>query len=99
MDVTSLYTNIPHEEGICCTKELLSFKWKNSWPNNDNLIKMLELVLNCNNFTFTNENYLQINCTAMGTQVAPTYANLFMDSIEKSLHTLEIIDLEFGSGL
>ena len=44
---------------------------------------MLKLVLKCNNFTFNNENYLQINGTVMGTRVAPTYANLVMDHIER----------------
>ena len=44
---------------------------------------MLELVLKLNNFTFNSAHYLQINGTAMGTRVAPTYANLFMDSIER----------------
>ena len=83
MDVTSLYTNIPHDEGINCIRELLNSKRQNGLPRNDNLIKMLELVLKLNNFTFNSEHYLQINGTAMGTRVAPTYANLFMDSIER----------------
>ena len=83
MDVTSLYTNIPHDEGIQAIKELMNSKRKNQLPTNDNIIKMLELILKCNNFTFNNENYFQINGTAMGTRVPPTYANLFMDSIER----------------
>ena len=41
------------------------------------------MVLKMNNFTFNNKNNLQINGTAMGTRVAPTYANLFMDYIER----------------
>ena len=83
MNVTSLYTKIPYDEGILCIKELLNSKQKNAVPTNDILIRILELVLKCNNFTFNNENYLQINGTAMGTRVSPTYANLFMDSIER----------------
>ena len=83
MDVTSLYTNIPHDEGIECIRNLLNSKRQNKLPRNHNLIKMLELVLKLNNFTFNSENYLQVNGTAMGTRVAPTYANLFMDSIER----------------
>ena len=61
MDVMSLYTNIPHDEGIQAIQELLNSKRKNQLPTNDNTIKMLELVLKCNNFMFNNENYLQIN--------------------------------------
>ena len=85
MDVTNLYTNIPHDEGIQCIKDLLNFKRRNSLPSNTNLVKILELVLKCNNFTFNNDHYLQVNGTAMATRVAPTYANLFTDSIEIKL--------------
>ena len=83
MDVTSLYTNIPHSEGIDCIKELLNSKRQNQFPTNENLLKLLEMVLKLNNFMFNNKNYLQINGTAMDTRVAPTYMNLFMDSIER----------------
>ena len=74
---------MPYDEGIQCIKELLNSKCQNSLPSNDNLIKMLQLVLKCKNFIFNNENYLQINGTAMGTRMAPSYANLFMNSIKR----------------
>ena len=83
MDIMSLYTNIPHDEGISCIKELLNSKRQNQLLTNENLLRLLEMVLKLNNFTFNNKNYLQINGTAMGTRVAHTYANLFMDSIER----------------
>ena len=66
MDVTSLYTNIPHNDGIECIKQVLS-KRDISTPRNSSLIKLLEFVLKSNNFMFNNDNYLQINGTAMGT--------------------------------
>ena len=53
------------------------------------------------NFTFNGDNYLQTGGTAMGTGVAPNYANLFMDRFEanalnnwpdKPLVWLRIID-------
>ena len=34
------------------------------------------------NFTFNDDHYLQVGGTAMGTGVAPNYANLFMDRFE-----------------
>ena len=40
------------------------------------------MVLTMNNFQFNYKNYLQINGTAMGTRVTPTYANLFMSDFE-----------------
>ena len=39
MDVTSLYMNIPHDEGVECIKSLLNSKRQNSLPSNGNLIK------------------------------------------------------------
>ena len=52
-------------------------------PPNSRIYELLELVLKCNNFVFDGDHYLQINGTAMGTHVAPTYANLFMDDFER----------------
>ena len=36
-----------------------------------------------NKFTFNGENFLQVKGTAMGTRVAPKFANVYMGSIEK----------------
>ena len=38
-----------------------------------------------NNFQLNGENYLQIGGTAMGTRVAPSYANFFMARLEEKL--------------
>ena len=40
-----------------------------------------------NNFSFNNEHYLQVHGTAMGTRMAPSYANLFMGKFEQ--HAIE----------
>ena len=86
--MTGLYTNIPHKEGIDAIKYFLHNKRRDINPPNHRLLEMLELVLKCNNFTFNGDHYLQINGTAMGTKVAPTYANLFMDHLEsKHIYT------------
>ena len=50
---------------------------------NQNLIWLLETVLKCNNFSLNDEHYLQVNGTAIGTRIAPTYSNLFMDYLER----------------
>ena len=83
MDVMSLYTNMPHDEGIKSIHDLLNSNRQNQLPTNENLIHLLEMVLKLNNFIFNNKNYLKINGTAMGMTVAPTYANLFMDYKER----------------
>ena len=36
-----------------------------------------------NNFTFNDQHFLQIHGTAMGTHMAPSYANLFMGKFEQ----------------
>ena len=51
-------------------------------PLNDSLIKLLTLVLSKNNFDFNEKHYLQTGGTAMGTRVAPSYANTFMGLFE-----------------
>lgn len=57
-------------------------------PTNQSILSLLRLVLHCNNFTFEDKHYLQTGGTAMGTKVAPSYANIFMGELEsKMLHT------------
>ena len=88
LDVTSLYTNIPNSEGIKSIEKILnSSRNRTEKPSNESLTKLLELVLTRNNFQFNGENYLQIGGTAMGTKVAPTYANLFMSRLETKILT------------
>lgn len=83
LDVTSLYTNIPHTEGIRAIAEKLAANRVGPQnPSNQSVIKLLKLVLESNNFKFHDTDYLQVNGTAMGTKLAPSYANLFMDNFE-----------------
>ena len=44
---------------------------------------MLAQVLSYTSFQFNGKNYLQICGTAMGTRVAPSYANIFMNNFEE----------------
>ena len=83
MDVSSLYTNIPHHEGIKVVAETI--KYRKGCPSNDYIIKMLSLVLKCNSFRMDSDHFLQINGTAMGTRVSPTYAIIYMNWFEKEL--------------
>ena len=82
MDVTNLYTNIPHHEGIRVVSETIKQRG-NELPSNEMIIKMLSLILKCNCFKFNRNYFLQINGTAMGTRVAPTYAIIFMNWFEE----------------
>lgn len=51
MDVTSLYTNIPHDEGIKAFREVWDSKMIQH-PSTESLLKLLEHVLKQNKFMF-----------------------------------------------
>ena len=83
LDVSALYTNIPHDEGInACRKALDETRENTENPSNVSLENLLRLVLTTNNFVFNKTHYTQISGTAMGTRVAPSYANIFMAQYE-----------------
>lgn len=96
LDVTSLYTNIPNEEGIqACRLSLMKHRQQynvmETEISNDNILALLRMVLTLNNFKFNGKHYLQVGGTAMGTRVAPTFANIFMGYFEdKFVHTYPI---------
>ena len=50
--------------------------------------ELIDIVLQNNVFEFNDKHYLQKQGTAMGTKMAPSYANLFMGKIEKQLQNL-----------
>ena len=76
LDVSSLYTNIPHKEGIhACRKALESHA--NGRLKTESICDLIRMILTMNNFEFENNYYLQLHGTAMGTKMAPAYANLF----------------------
>jgi hypothetical protein len=84
MDVASLYTNIPHDEGIEACREVWDSRTIQR-PFTESLLKLLEHVLKLNNFMFNCEHYIQISGTAMGTKMAPSYTNIFMGRLERNL--------------
>ena len=61
-DRSNLSTNLPLRNRLCSSCS-------------DDLIR---IILTMNNFTFNSKHYLQKHGTAMGTKVAPSYANLFL---------------------
>ena len=83
--MTSLYTNIPHIEGI---RAVIRFLEKHRphgvTPFNPSITDLLELVLTLNNFEFNGNHYIQVGGTAMGTKVAPSLANIFMGEFEET---------------
>ena len=82
LDVSSLYTNIPHNEGIDACRYFLNTRQDKPLPA-ENICDLIRMILTMNNFSFNNEHYLQKHGTAMGTRMAPSYANLFMGKFEQ----------------
>ena len=83
MDVNSLYTNIPHTDGINACR---SFHYRHTTdPALINDIPILIYFIRTHSlFKFSNDHYLQIKGTDMGAKMAPAYANISMDAIKTS---------------
>jgi hypothetical protein len=83
-DVTSLYPSIPHKEGLIALRSALDQRARD-YPSADTLVKLAEVVLTSNHFTFDGQYYTQTSGTAMGTKFAPSYAIIFMGAFEQHL--------------
>ena len=83
-DVTSLYTNIPHRDGINAVRDTLNL-FGGMPPHQVSLVvDLLALVLDHNFLDFNKQVYHQVSGTAMGSQMAPCYANIFMYCLEEN---------------
>ena len=82
MDVSTLYINIPHEEGITDIKEALAIhRPPHDLPKSTYISELLKVVLTNNYFDFNVAHSKQLSGTAIGTMFA--YANLFMSKLER----------------
>jgi hypothetical protein len=84
IDVTALYPSIPHDMGVGALRSFLSNK-DLSRSMIDGICDMTETVLKNNVFEFNSEFFIQTSGTAIGTKMAPTYANIFMSVFEGDL--------------
>ena len=88
IDVKSLYLNIPHEDGI---KAVLNRLYHTQELTDQMTIPpgtmtdLLGIVLKQNYFQFADSIFHQIQGTAMGTKMAPSYANIYMAELEEKL--------------
>ena len=83
-DVVALYPSIPHNEGLTAVREALDRRTDKS-ISTDFLVEMAEFVLTNNYFGFRDYMMKQIEGTAIGTKMAPPYACIFMDKLEKEI--------------
>ena len=72
VNVKSLYTNIPNDEGIKACIDMLNEYTKLDNHTEEIITEMLSLILTKNFFKFNNKHFLQIHGTAMGSPMAPT---------------------------
>ena len=89
-DVTSLYTNIPHEDGIEAIAQHYAH-WSHILPQHSlksEVIKIiLHFILKHSNFLFQDQHFIQNTGTSMGGRYAPPYATIFMGKIEDIIFT------------
>ncbi|XP_041429845.1 uncharacterized protein LOC121397297 [Xenopus laevis] len=84
MDIQSLYTSIMHDDGIQAISIVLQDDSEYSYEAKEFFLALLNIVLRDNYFLFQDNFFLQQQGTAMGSNVAPTYANLYMDFFERT---------------
>ena len=84
MDVVGLYNNIPHRDGLKACQLALDRRDACD-PPTTSIVNLAKLVLELNAFQFEEKFFLQVLGTAMGTRMAPSYANIFMGILEESM--------------
>ena len=77
MDVKGLYPNVPREEARQACRESLDGR-KNATIPTENVLQMIDLVLENNNFKLGNQNYTQTEGTAIGSRLGMHYASTYM---------------------
>ena len=82
-DVTSLFTNIPLEETIHLTIDLLFEVKPDLKISRKDLQKLFQFAISQANFLFNGNIYNQVDGVAMGFPLAPILANIFMGYHEK----------------
>ena len=86
LDVCSLYTNNPQEEGIEVVCQYYQEHYQSKTPiPTQSLGDLMRLILKENSFKFNDKHYLQTHGIAMGTKMGVSLAVIFMAHIEKQV--------------
>ena len=83
IDVSNLYLNIPQDEGTNACLDALENTDQLPLPR-EHMKAMFDFVLKENVFAFGEKTFKQVQGTAMGTKMAPSYANTFMHTLEQN---------------
>ena len=82
MDVTSLYTSIPHDGALKACEHFLD-KRSNRTISTSTFLQLIELVLKMTTFHFNGRYFSQKQGVAMGTKMGPSVACIFMGYLEE----------------
>ena len=87
LDVESLFTNVPVEETIqiILNKVFITPDTIFNGFNKSDFKRLLELAVLDTAFVFNGKAYKQIDGMAMGSPLGPTFANIFMCSLEEDM--------------
>jgi hypothetical protein len=77
LDVKALFTNILHQDGLDSLKLSLEGRYNQDVPT-DFILKLMDIILKYNIFTFHQDYFIQEIGAAMGSPPVPSYANIFM---------------------
>ena len=80
--MVGLYLNIPHGEGLAAIKAALE-KREDKSISTVSLMDLAECVLKNNIFEYNTRYFKQKQGTAIGTEMAPSYPILFMDTLDQ----------------
>lgn len=95
-DVSALYTNMRIDRTLATTRRALQ-KHPASGRPDGHLLRLLELTLRNNDFTFDGQFYLQVCGTAMGKNYAPGLADIYMEDFDEgAVNGYHIIPLLYG---
>ena len=76
-DVSALYTNMHFKRTIDCVKKAFGQNPDPKRPD-EAILKLLDISIKNNDFTFNGETFLQLCGTAMGKRYSPGLANLYL---------------------
>ena len=84
MDIISVHTFIPNASIKRCNSQKMIFFDQRTVKEASSkaLLRLAELVLTPNCFSFDGNDYKLTNGVAMGTEMGPSYANVFVGFIE-----------------
>lgn len=84
MDAKALYPSVPRAEARNAAEAALNQRSNQDIPTDD-VLKMMDLVLENNNFSFKGRHFIQKEGTAIGSHLGMNYASTYMGEWEKEL--------------